>query len=224
MSVFSIASILLIIFTPSICDLCGVENLPEFRSTGHQQRVLPNQVAALVPSYNFSCAGYVNQWRAHVETQGSDNDRYQITFSVWRRLESRDENCRYAKVGENYNFSLAPEISIDENGTAFGTLTLNVSSKQRVLVRPGDFVGLQLLHYSWLDSHRGQGAAESYGASVMVINGTDVTLWYRKSPFQQACFSENDLVGDSPHTPNQLLPLQAAPVIDVEVEICKIRK
>ena len=216
------ASILLILSAPSVCDFCGVENLPEFWSTRDQRNDgLPNRVAGLIPSYIFSCAGYVKQWRAHVEAWESSNDLYQVTFSVWRRTESQDDNCTYTKVGENFHHGLAPEIG--ENGG--GIVTLNVSSEQRVPVRPGDFVGFQLHHYI-LGSLSGEGA-KSHGASVVMdFNRTNVTVWYRSSPFQQACISDRDLVEKdfiplSPLSPDQLLPLSAAPVIDVAVEMRK---
>lgn len=215
------ASILLLLSAPSLCDFCGVENLPEFWSTRRQQNDgLPNRVAALIPSYIFSCAGYIKQWRAHVE---NSSNLYQLTFSVWRRTESQDENCTYANVGENFHHGIAPEIG--ENGA--GIVTLNVSSEQRVLVQPGDFVGFQS-HHNVSGSFSGEGA-ESHGASVVLdFNRTNVTVWYRSSPFQQACISEKDLVGKdfvpfSPLSPDQLLPLSAAPVIDVAVEMCKIQ-
>lgn len=212
------ASIFLLLSTPSVCDFCGVENLPEFRSMGHLQNDgLPNRVAALIPSYVFSCAGYIKQWRAHVEAWESGNDLYQLTFSVWRRT-NRDGNCTYTKVGENRGEDVHHGL-VPESGT--GIVTLNVSSEKRVRVQPGDFVGFQS-HYYLLGSPGGPGGTESHGASVAVDpNRTNVTVWYRSSPLEQRCISEEDFVPLSPLS-DQLLPLSAAPVIDVAVDMCKI--
>ena len=188
--------------TPSICYFCGVDNLPEFRKTGHLQRDgLPSGIAALIPSYNFSCAGHVKQWRAHVERRRNRYDRYDLNFSIWRRTESHGEDCTYKKVGENSYRGLAPEIG--ENSTILGTVTLNVIEEQRVLVQPGDFVGFQVQHYEvdWLNGQR----VKLGVASIMVdLNRTDVLVWNRPLPFEQTRIHAGMF---QPH------PLPAAPYI-----------
>ena len=197
-----------VIATPAICEKCGVENLPEFRDTAHPQRDgLQSGTIALIPSYNFTCAGYISQWRAHVERRRNRYDRYEMSFSVWRRTEE----CAVTKVGENYHAGLAPEV--DENGTVLGTVMLNVHDGNRILVQPGDFVGFRVRHYE-VDWPSGQETGPG-SASVMVdLNRTDVLVWTRPLPFDLNCIESWEVL-ESVFEPH---PLAAAPVIDVSME------
>ena len=201
--------LLIAIATPAICEMCGLENLPEFRDTEHLQREgLQSGTVAIIPSYNFTCAGYVKEWRAHVERRRNRHDRYEMAFSVWRKTD----RCALTKVGENSHVGLAPEVG--ENGTVLGTVTLHVNEEQRLLVQPGDFVGFQVRHYEvdWPSGNEtGPGSA-----SVMVdLNKTDVLVWIRSLPFDLTCIESWEVF--QPH------PLAAAPVIDVSMEMRKQR-
>lgn len=204
-------------FLPLATGTQCVDSLPDFRNTGHLQREgLSNGIAAVIPAYNFSCTGRVKQWRAHVERRRNRYDRYKLTFSVWRQTSSSDD-CEYQLVGENAHSGLAPELG--DNDTALGTVTLNVSAEEQIVVRPGDFVGFKVEHYevAW-PSGRWLGAG---AASIMVdLEQTDVLVWNKQLPFDQTCLRERDLDRETEHYSGvfEPTPLPAAPVIAVMVE------
>ena len=214
-AIFRTTAVLIVLSTSITCDTCNVNNLPEFRDTEHLRREgLVNRIAALVPSYTISCAGYVTQWRAYVESRREFNDRYQMYFSIWRRIET-SESCSFTKIGENFHPALVPET--DTDSTALGTVTLYVSEDERIIAEPGDFVGFRVNHYE-VEWPGGQGAMLG-NASVMVeLNKTDVTvhMWTRPLPHEIPCLDQSYFYGWVEED-NSLPPIAAAPVITMEI-------
>ena len=166
-------------------EVCGLSNLPEFRDAEQVSHGLPAKISGIIPSYSFTCAGIVTKWRARVES-GQSFDRYDMTFSVWRTVNSSG-TCTYVRVDDNSGSGLVPELGAD--GEALGSVTLCVHEEDRFSVEVGDFVGFSVRNYEV----NGQGYAEG-DASVMVDeNTTDLAtyVWTTTSlPQTLSCIRE----------------------------------
>ena len=218
-TLFPIASLLVFaLSTQVICDTCEVNDLPEFRDIpGHRlEDGLDGEVSAIVPSYTFSCAGHVAQWRAHVEGRRSRYDRYVLTFSVWRRLQT-NEFCSLVKIGENsHPGRLAPET--DASNSSLGTVTLNVNKGDQILVEPGDFVGFWVRHYE------GEGEMVAGAASILTdVNRTDVVVYMSTTPLSShiGCVDQRSTnAWDIEGIPRRITAAVLAPVITMEIREC----
>lgn len=209
---FYTSIVLITLYSVAKCDdICKVSNLPEFQATELEQ-VIPmedDRVSVLIPSYIFTCAGYVTQWRAHVNGRRNTYDRYDLTFSIWRKNEM-DNECEFMNIDKNFHTGLTPEV--DANNTALGTLTFNVPGDKRVLVQPGDFVGIDVRHYEVT----GQGIPPVPASIVMDTNKTDVKVYIMPYPLQSTirCINESYDGVDALNFPQQLT---AAPIITMEI-------
>ena len=221
---FSTAGALFIIFlaAPSSVkcggDVCGINGVPEFplssgrpqHATG-QEEGLGNKIWALVPSYVFSCPGVVARWRAHVESWRSRYDRYDLKFSVWRRVaESPGGTCSYEAVGENSHTALAPEV--DAGGAELGYVTLEVSENERFAVEPGDFVGFTVGHYvvDWPS-----GVVVETGTASLATDrnetGVAVYVWQPPLPSTLPCIASGQQL------PERVVSITAAPIITADM-------
>ena len=203
-----------------VADFCKVSNLPEFQAT-ELELVTPvedDRVSVLVPSYTFTCAGNVTEWRARVSGRRNAYDRYDLTFSIWRRKEMNN-NCTFENIGRNFHTGLAPEV--DTDNTPLGTLTFDVPEDKRVLVQPGDFIGIDVQYRVTSPD-----ILPIPGSILMYTNQTDAMVYIKSySLHSTSCINELYERVDEVNSHHQLSAVAAAPIITMEIgERCLYRQ
>ena len=82
----------------------------------------PGNWLNICPSVRFTCAGQLNRWEFY-----SNSDAGSVYLGVWRRIGQSN----YYLVGTNV-----------ANATGIGKIVYDVPPEERIMVQPGDFLGL----------------------------------------------------------------------------------
>ena len=114
------------------------DGLPELDDYENHHPRITRHHQAIIPSYNFTCCGYITEWGVDVEPGGGGDDKeYTIDFQVWRPSPTTPQDSlgtgNYSLVGNN-RFS-AISLSGD---IATG---LSPSPQDYIQFQPGDVLG-----------------------------------------------------------------------------------